>query len=299
MKNEPACTSNNPNTQMQTQTHYLHGYHVIVWTDIFDPSLTTLIQSCPELVLGRQVAIAACDGGPYQPDQAEMARGWVVHNKLAVSPHVQDIANLPTPGFDEWYVYETEIPSEQHAISVNHFEFSVLDEQTERARVFWSQVENFRPLHVLGAGVGSMFVLSRDEQVHKQLQKIFIMHTDIPDPAVFFLALGGLHDARFHAGANPSDKTLTLEIDDINANLIGLPDYPGKESALFIFSNVTGVDMDYDVDDASNCRIYDLEIKTEWDARRSTMNIPISPGGRLSFRFSTVKRVKYLSKPQF
>ncbi|MFZ6713095.1 hypothetical protein [Undibacterium sp. TC9W] len=281
---------------MQEKTHYRHGYHIIVWTDIFDPSLTTLIQRCPELVLGRQVAIAACDGGSYQPDQAKMARDWVVHNTLAVSPRVQDIADLPTPGFDEWYVYEAEPPREQHAVSVNHFGFSVFDEQSEQARVFWSQVESFQPLHVLGAGAGSMFVLSRDEQIHRQLQKIFIMHTDIPDPAAFFLALGGLHDARFHASANPSDKTLTLEVDDINANLLGLPEYPGKELALFIFSNVADVDMDYDVDDVSNCRIYDMEIKTEWDARRSTMNIAISPGGRLSFLFSTVKRVAYFSK---
>ncbi|MFZ6642318.1 hypothetical protein ACO0LL_21525 [Undibacterium sp. TC4M20W] len=281
---------------MQTQTHYRHGCHIFVWTGIADPSLATLIQSCPELVLGRQVTIAACDGGPYQPDQEEMARGWVVHNTLAVSPHVQDIADLPTPGFDEWYVYEAEPPREQHAVSVNHFEFSVLDEQSEQARVFWSQVESFQPLHVLGAGAGFMFVLSRDEQIHRQLQKIFVMHTDISNPAAFFLALGGLHDARFHASVNPSDKTLTLEVDDININLLGLPEYPGKEPALFIFSNVASVDMDYDVDDASNYRIYDLEIKTEWDARRSTMNISISRGGRLSFLFSTVKRIEYLSK---
>lgn len=248
---------------MQTKTHYLHGYHVIVWTDNFDPSLATLIQSYPELVLGRQVAIAACDGGPYQPDQAEMARGWTLNNKLAVSPRVQSIADLPTPGFDEWYVYEGELPRAQHAISVNHFEFSVLDEQSEQARVFWSQVENFQPLHVLGAGAGSMFVLSRDEQIHRQLQKIFITHTDIPDAAALFLTLGGLHDARFHASANPSDKTLTLEVDDINANLLGLPEYPGKNPAIFVFSNVAGLDMDYDVDDARNCRIYDMEIKQQ------------------------------------
>ncbi|MFZ6875716.1 hypothetical protein ACO0LF_26920 [Undibacterium sp. Di27W] len=277
---------------MQIQTHYLHGYHIIVWTDTFDPSLTTLIQSCPELVLGRHVAIAACDSGPYQPDQAEMARGWVVHDTLAVSPPVQDIADLPTPGFDEWYVYETEPPREQHAVSVNHFGFSVPDEQSEQARVFWSQVEKFQPLHVLWAGAGAMFVLTRDEQIHRQLQKIFIMHTDIPDPVAFFLTLGGLHDARFHASANPADKTLTLEIDDINTNFLGMPEYPGKDPAIFIFSTVAGVDMNYDVDDASNCRIYDMEIKTEWDARRSTMNISISPGGRLSFLFSTVKRVE-------
>ncbi|BBB68328.1 hypothetical protein UNDYM_4075 [Undibacterium sp. YM2] len=281
---------------MQTKTHYLHGYHIIVWTDNLDLSLAPLIQSCPELVMGQHVAIAACDGGPYLPDQVEMARGWTLNNKLAVSPRVQDITDLPTPGFDEWYVYEGEAPRAQHAISVNRFGFSVLDEQSEQARVFWSQVENFQPLHVLGAGVGSMFVLSRDEQIHRQLQKIFMMHTDIPDPAAFFLALGGLHDTRFHASANPSDKTLTLEIDDINANFLGLPEYPGKEPALFIFSNVAGLDMNYDVDDASNCRIYDMEIKTEWDARRSTMNISISPGGRLSFLFSTVKRVTYFSK---
>jgi len=68
----------------------------------------------------------------------------------SVSPRVQDIADLPTPGFDEWYVYEGELPREQHAISVNHFGFSILDEQSEQAQVFWSQVENFQPFACMG-----------------------------------------------------------------------------------------------------------------------------------------------------
>jgi len=280
------------------QTHCLHGYHVITWTDGFDQSLASLITDCPELVLGKRIAIVACDGGPYQPDQAEMAKGWTMQGGLVISPSVQSIADLPTPGFDEWYVYEDEIPHEQLVASVNHYRFSVLDEQSEQAQVFWSQVRHFQPLHVLGAGGGYMFALSRSEHIHRQLQKLFITHTGIPDPAAFFLALGGLHDAKFDASANATDKTLTLEIDDINANLLDMPEYPGKEKAIFIFSDVAGVDMDYDVDEVSNCRIYDLKIKRDDDSGRSTMDIAISPGGSLSFLFSTVKRVEYFCKPQ-
>jgi len=66
---------------MQTQTHYLHGNHIFVRKDVFDPSLATIIQNHPGLVLGRHVAIASSDGGPYQSDQAEIANGWVLHNK--------------------------------------------------------------------------------------------------------------------------------------------------------------------------------------------------------------------------
>ncbi len=274
---------------MQTQTHYLHGYHVITWTDGFDRSLASLITDCPELILGRRIAIVACDGGPYQPGQAEIAKGWTVHGELAISPGVQSIADLPTPGFDEWYVYENEVTHEQLVASVNHHGFSVLDEQSEQAQVFWSQVRRFQPLHVLGAGAGSMFALSRDEHIHRQLQKLFMTHTDIPDPAAFFLTLGGLHDAKFHANANATDNTLTLTVDDINANLLDMPEYPGKEQAIFIFSDVADVNMDYDVNNNEQGRIYDIEIKDTVNSHKSTLIMAISPGGKLCFDFTSVK----------
>lgn len=155
---------------MHAQSHYRPGYHVIVWSDGFDPSLATLITSFPELVLGHRVAVASCDGGTFQPDLTDMAKGWTVQGTQAISPRVHSISDLPTPGFDEWYVYDEDPCIEHHASFVNHYSFSPLDEYSECTKVFWKQVERFQPLHVLGAGTPVMFFLTRDEAVYKKIQ---------------------------------------------------------------------------------------------------------------------------------
>lgn len=161
--------------KMKLQIQSRSGYHVIVWSDTFDPSLATLITSFPELVLGHRIAIASCDSGPFQPDQAEMAQGWTVQGALVISPCVQSISDLPTPGFDEWYVYDGDTCPEHHASFVNHYSFSPLDEHSEFAKDFWKQVERFQPLHALGAGPSMMFFLTRDETVYKKLQTTSII----------------------------------------------------------------------------------------------------------------------------
>lgn len=155
---------------MKMQTLSFSGYHVMVWSANFDPSLAALITSVPELVLGHSIAVASCDSAPFLADEVDMAKGWAIHDRLAISPRVQSISDLPTPGFDEWYVYDGEVPTSHHASFVNHHDFSPLDEHSKQAEDFWKQVERFQPLHVLGAGASTMFLLTRDEAIYKKLQ---------------------------------------------------------------------------------------------------------------------------------
>lgn len=116
------------------------------------------------------------------------------------------------------------------------------------------------------------------------------MHTHIEDPAAFFLALGGMHDARFHVRVNQSDKTLLIDVDDIYTNFLDLPEYPGKQNSTFTFLDVENICMDYSVEGSINYRIYDIAIKSEKDSRRDTLTMSISPGGRLAFDFSTLRQ---------
>lgn len=116
------------------------------------------------------------------------------------------------------------------------------------------------------------------------------MQTNIEDTAAFFLALGGMHDARFHVSANPSDKTLMIDVDDINSSTLDLPEYPGKQKSTFTFSKVTNVCMDYEIADSINSRIYDIKIQSENNSFASKLTMLISPGGKLVFDFSTVRQ---------
>nr|WP_315487100.1 hypothetical protein [uncultured Undibacterium sp.] len=148
------------------------NYWVVEWADGFDPSLSDLMLQFPQTVVGNRVAIASCDSGPFLPSQAELKKGWTTRNGLAVSPCVQIASELPTPGFDEWYVYNSEVPSDQHKSFVNQFGFSPLDVESQDTKDFWAQVVLYQPLHVLGAGTPTMFVVTQDEALYRRMTSV-------------------------------------------------------------------------------------------------------------------------------
>jgi hypothetical protein len=92
--------------------------------------------------------------------------GWSVQGDQAASPPVQAASEIPAVGFDEWYVYDGDVPHEHHKAFVNRLGFSPLDPTCLEANEFWEQVKRFRPLHVLGAGTPTMFLVTRNEQTY-------------------------------------------------------------------------------------------------------------------------------------
>jgi hypothetical protein len=146
---------------MRTEERF--GYWVIQWSEEWDPSLLDLLVEIPEVVLGRRVAITSCDSGPYRPNADEMRSGWSMINDIAVSPKIDGIGVLPTPGFDEWYVFEDEPTKYPECAFVNYYGFSPLDSGGEKVKEFWSQIEMTKPMHVLGAGTPNMFLVTRDQ----------------------------------------------------------------------------------------------------------------------------------------
>lgn len=147
-------------------------YWVITWADGFDPSLRDLLPFVPEAVLGHRILIASIDSGQFKPTPEELNGGWSMHGQQAVSPLIRDLSVLTAVGFDEWYVYEGDVPSQNHKAFVNRYGFSPLDPSCVEADEFWEQVTRFRPLHVLGAGTPTMFLVTRDERIYAQASKI-------------------------------------------------------------------------------------------------------------------------------
>lgn len=150
-----------------------NGYWMIEWSDAWDPSLTDLLQVAPELVVGKQVAITSCDSGPYLPSEAELKSGWSRCETTAISRDVVQVTELPAPGFDEWYVYDSApliCPQRNH---VNRYGFSVFDEGVI-TESFWDQIRQVAPLHILGAGTPNMFFLTRDRQIFDRVKKLYV-----------------------------------------------------------------------------------------------------------------------------
>jgi hypothetical protein len=149
------------------------GYWAIQWSAAWDPSLTDLLQVAPELVLGKRIAITSCDSGPYMPSADELSAGWSLYDTTAISREIAQPAELPTPGFDEWYVFDSTpqvVPMRNH---VNRYNFSVLDE-CDATELFWEQIRKAQPLHVLGAGTPNMFFVTRDRDSFERVKGLYL-----------------------------------------------------------------------------------------------------------------------------
>jgi hypothetical protein len=120
-----------------------------------------LLRICPDVVVGKYIAITSFDSGPLVPTDEEKAAGWESRSNIAYSPKIQDVASLPRAEYDEWYIFGSpvdlgtshleenvfEVPQEQGHVSVFvNYGFALHPpERTSLANLFWPQMERIRP----------------------------------------------------------------------------------------------------------------------------------------------------------
>lgn len=81
-----------------------------------------LLRLCPEIVLGKYVAITSFDSGPLVPNDKEIAAGWHSRGDVAYSPRIQSAHEVPRDGWDEWYIFESPADLGTSHIRENVFE---------------------------------------------------------------------------------------------------------------------------------------------------------------------------------
>lgn len=117
------------------------------------------------------------------------------------------------------------------------------------------------------------------------------METLILDPKSFFTERGGLHDARIRQILwDASERRISVAVGDLNASALGLPEYTGAEPGTLVFRDVDNLAFGCDALVNDIQRVYDVEIE-EGEGRKDRCTLLISPGGRLTFRFSSVALV--------
>jgi hypothetical protein len=121
-----------------------------------------LLRLCPQIVLGKYVAITSIDSGAFKPTEKEVAVGWQSRGKIAYSPQVQRVEEIPSAGWDEWYIFDKpldlgtshlaenifEAPQEQGHVSdfVNYgFALHPPERAEKLALLFWPQIDRIRP----------------------------------------------------------------------------------------------------------------------------------------------------------
>ena len=148
------------------------GYSTLDWNCGCDVNLDTVIRQLPQLVMGCYVAIARSDSARYNPGVAEIALGWQRVGELTISPQITDIAQLPTLGFDEWYVFKrlpgrATLSTFRSAIAFQPFA------KGAEAKAFWSQIEALQPEHALLGACPSLLLITRDVAIFERTLALY------------------------------------------------------------------------------------------------------------------------------
>ena len=153
------------------------------WLTSGQHDLAALLQLCPQVVLGKYIAVTSFDSGPLKLNDDEVSTGWKTRNDIAYSPRIQSVDKLKhgeCAGFDEWYVFEAPVELGQMfsgnvfegplqpgkvAAFVNYSGFSLHTSiMQDLATLFWRQLEWVCPESYIADGDLLNFV-SRDRSL--------------------------------------------------------------------------------------------------------------------------------------
>ena len=120
-----------------------------------------LLRACPNVLLGKYLAITSFDSGALILSEEERVAGWESRSKIAYSPKIQDVLSVPREQYDEWYIFNSpvelgtshlgenlfEVPQREGHLSVFvNYGFALHPpERASLADRFWSQMERIRP----------------------------------------------------------------------------------------------------------------------------------------------------------
>lgn len=78
------------------------------WIEGHEFSLHKLVTNCPELLIGKTVAITSFDSGPLLPNDQEKEFGWYSKDKVFYAPEIANPQDLPYDQYDEWYIFDNQ-----------------------------------------------------------------------------------------------------------------------------------------------------------------------------------------------
>jgi hypothetical protein len=158
------------------QTGSTNGYRWLVSSD----RQLDVLECCPDVVVGKYVAITSFDSGSLGLTEAERTAGWVSQKEIAYSPEIQNANIVPQAYFSKLYVFgaptnlgvladpkknifESEMQQGQVHPFVN-FDFGFHDpEYADLARMFWQQLSWIKAESYLAQNDYLIFVTANPE----------------------------------------------------------------------------------------------------------------------------------------
>jgi hypothetical protein len=148
------------------------GYHLFDWPEREQLSLVDCWCAVPELVLGRFLVSTSFDSGSLCLTAAQLDAGWKVVGRLAHSPKITALSEIPHDQFDEWLAFDSPVEVPEFDTMVNYTHFSPIDfDWIEKLEIYWQQILRFRPRHVLAENY-RVYVITSDEAAARKLQTI-------------------------------------------------------------------------------------------------------------------------------
>jgi hypothetical protein len=144
--------------------------------------LPGVLRSCPQLVLGKFVAITSFDSGPLTPSQEELRAGWSFDGRIMYSPTITDPSVIPHEQYDEWLIFSHEtrqLPELQVFINFGGFTLAETDpdHHREHRERLWSQLAHVSAESYLAEGDYFLFASKNEsafecvEEAVKQLRR--------------------------------------------------------------------------------------------------------------------------------
>jgi hypothetical protein len=149
--------------------------------------LGDLLELCPDVVLGKYLAVTSIDSSYLSPSAEETSAGWENRRGVAYSPLIESVEKLPRAGWDEWYVFAQPVdlgvsrlksnifdpalkPGEV-GVFVNYgFAFHPPERATSLDDPFWNQLDHIRPESYIADNDYLTFV-TRDESLFAAVAK--------------------------------------------------------------------------------------------------------------------------------
>jgi hypothetical protein len=161
------------------------------WLSSVDHDIDDLLRLCPAALLGRRIAVTSIESGPLRlTDEEKIAGWWIAQDRrvysdlpsggreerddwmVACSPVLHSIHGLPNEthdecceGFDEWFVFDREIPVADFEVFVNWGGFRLYDIERygEFVDRFWKQMERLNAESYLSIGCVFTFATRNTE----------------------------------------------------------------------------------------------------------------------------------------
>lgn len=145
------------------------------WGESRTKSLSDILRVCPHIIIGKFVAVTACDSGPLFASDG-VTPGWEMIGRIAFSPRIESVRQLPQGGFDEWYIFREPTRFEEVEVFVNYEKFTLRSRSAGDGGMqdrFWEQMGRVQPESFIADGL-SLVVVTANPAVADCVKSVLI-----------------------------------------------------------------------------------------------------------------------------